>query len=56
MMRHYRLAILLLTALFASALALTLINLQQRLPGAQWLTALLSRTPTALSRWCFITA
>lgn len=53
MMRHYRLAILLLTALFASALALTLINLQQRLPGALWLTALLSPDTNRIEQMVF---
>ncbi|XUK75268.1 Fe(3+)-hydroxamate ABC transporter permease FhuB [Erwinia rhapontici] len=53
MMRHYRLAILLLTALFASALTLTLINLQQRLPGAQWLTALLTPDTNRIEQMVF---
>ncbi len=42
MMRHSRLPLLLPVVLFAAALALTLVNLQQRLPHQLWLTALLT--------------
>lgn len=42
MMRHSRLPLLLPVVLFAAAMALTLVNLQQRLPHQLWLTALLT--------------
>ncbi|MCQ4103519.1 Fe(3+)-hydroxamate ABC transporter permease FhuB [Erwinia persicina] len=41
-MRHSRLPLLLPVVLFAAAMALTLVNLQQRLPHQLWLTALLT--------------
>jgi iron complex transport system permease protein len=53
MMRHYRLPLLLLSALFIAALALTLINLQQRLPADQWLSALLAPDTLRIEQMVF---
>ncbi|QGU89751.1 Fe(3+)-hydroxamate ABC transporter permease FhuB [Erwinia sorbitola] len=52
-MRHYRLPVLLLSVLFIVALALTLINLQQRLPHQLWLTALLTPDTNRIDQMVF---
>ncbi|MTD27304.1 Fe(3+)-hydroxamate ABC transporter permease FhuB [Erwinia sorbitola] len=52
-MRHYRLPVLLLSVLFIAALALTLINLQLRLPHQLWLTALLAPDTNRIEQMVF---
>lgn len=53
MMRHSRLPLLLPVVLFAAALALTLVNLQQRLPHQLWLTALLTPDNNRIEQMVF---
>lgn len=53
MMRHSRLPLLLPVVLFATALALTLVNLQQRLPHQLWLTALLTPDNNRIEQMVF---
>ncbi|AXU97910.1 Fe3+-hydroxamate ABC transporter permease FhuB [Erwinia persicina] len=52
-MRHSRLPLLLPVVLFAAALALTLVNLQQRLPHQLWLTALLTPDNNRIEQMVF---
>ncbi len=53
MMRHSRLPLLLPVVLFAAAMALTLVNLQQRLPHQLWLTALLTPDNNRIEQMVF---